>query len=299
MANQRVSLFLILVILGGVTSQGLAQSFVSSPFQNSILQEAFAASLSDGAIQPSINYPGTIGVYIIQFTTVTTGTIGKIVVVLPAGVVMTTHTYTDALGVGSGVTTVSGSGGATPTLTYTVNTPTSVPAGTRIGLFIHNMLNNPSQDRTTTISATTQTTLGATIDGPTNITFSLGTGATGVTGATGHTGATGNTGATGATGKTGHTGATGLTLTGSTGATGATGGGDTFIDLGVTATTTVTVNGAQGGDKAVCSIENGSDNGLFVESAKVTGTNQVTVIISSVVNHADATDSIVNCIVGP
>ncbi|MGI0027951.1 MAG: hypothetical protein ACREAD_08955, partial [Nitrosopumilaceae archaeon] len=46
-------------------------------FQNFALQQAFAAPLTSPAAQPSSNFPSRAANYVVQFTTATTGVVGK------------------------------------------------------------------------------------------------------------------------------------------------------------------------------------------------------------------------------
>ncbi|MGB6463677.1 MAG: hypothetical protein WBF38_05585 [Nitrosotalea sp.] len=132
-----------------------------------------AASLTVTGAQPSTGFAGTTANYVVQFTTATPGTIGKVVMVFPSGTVLPQGKVAIASGLGPGTSAVNGSGGTTPTLTYTVDSPASIPAGTRIGLLLQKFANAPTPG-STSLSVTTNDTSGIAIDGPTSITFGLG-----------------------------------------------------------------------------------------------------------------------------
>jgi hypothetical protein len=112
-----------------------------------------------GATAVTYNYP---------FTTATAGTIGKILFTVSAGTLAGTPTIVANYGVAAGSVARSGN-----IITYTVGTPVAVAAGIPILLEFGGNTNMATGSYTTAI--TTETSLAAVIDGPTNtpaVTFS-------------------------------------------------------------------------------------------------------------------------------
>jgi hypothetical protein len=131
---------------------------------------AEAAPLTNVNIVPSNNIVNTRTTYDIIFNTATTGTIKTIEMNFPSSFdVQFTFgpnpKLIDKIGIGSGSLS---NGGSSTKLVYTVNSPVSVSAGTRIRLEIGRIDN--SQLTTSNfhqVTITTKNTGGNTIDGPT------------------------------------------------------------------------------------------------------------------------------------
>ncbi|MGC1708266.1 MAG: hypothetical protein WA799_00480, partial [Nitrosotalea sp.] len=107
-----------------------------------------AAPLTVTGAQPSTGFAGATANYVVQFTTATTGTIGKVVMGFPSGTVLPQGKVAIASGLGPGTSAVNDSGDTAPTLTYTVDNPVSVQAGTRIGLLLQKFANSPTPGST-------------------------------------------------------------------------------------------------------------------------------------------------------
>ncbi|MGI0026559.1 MAG: hypothetical protein ACREAD_01785 [Nitrosopumilaceae archaeon] len=137
-----------------------------------------AASITVSAAQPSSNFPNRAANYVVGFTTVTTGVIGKIIMIFPAGTTFPSGQVAIIQGVGVGTSSVVGSGGATPTLTYTITNPVQINSGTKIGILLQKFKNGPASG---TVSIETQTSLGVNIDGPSTTLLGLGDNSLGTT----------------------------------------------------------------------------------------------------------------------
>ena len=134
---------------------------------------AEAAQLTNVNIVPSNNIVNTRTTYDIIFNTATTGTIKTIEMNFPSSFDVRftfgpNPKLIDKIGIGSGSLSNGGPSDSSTKLVYTVNSPVSVPAGTRIRLEIGRIDNS---ELTTSnfhqVTITTKNTGGNTIDGPT------------------------------------------------------------------------------------------------------------------------------------
>ena len=113
----------------------------------STLPSAYAAGVLSGiSVMPSDQTVKQASYFTVQFTTATTGIIHTIKVTYPTGFVMGGTKLIEVSGIGSGSLTVGGQ-----TLTYTVGTPVSVPAGTKIKLMFGNIINGATTSNTVAI----------------------------------------------------------------------------------------------------------------------------------------------------
>src|SRR3989441_3774457 len=113
----------------------------------STLPSAYAAGVLTGiSVMPSDQTVKQASYFTVQFTTATTGVIHTIKVTYPTGFVMGGTKLIEVSGIGSGSLTVGGQ-----TLTYTVGTPVSVPAGTKIKLMFGNIINGATTSNTVAI----------------------------------------------------------------------------------------------------------------------------------------------------
>ena len=126
---------------------------------------AYAASLT-GFASPSSTIANRGAQFAIQFTTATTGTISSIEFAFPAGTNFSVTDVFEVQNIGPGTLSSVGS-----TLIYTVNSPTSVPSGTEISLFLAKIRNSPTAGASN-VSITTKDGTNV-VDGPTPVSFSL------------------------------------------------------------------------------------------------------------------------------
>jgi len=118
------------------------------------------AALTSVIVEPTNNLFGLESHYVVVFTTATTGTIKTIAITFPAGFGVGTTKLIESSGIGAGTISIS-----TQTVTYTVNSPVSVPAGTKIMIILGKITNGLTV--TNTLSITTKDPSSVTIDGPT------------------------------------------------------------------------------------------------------------------------------------
>jgi hypothetical protein len=128
------------------------------------IKHVMAPALITPRSQPTSNIVNTKASYEILFTTATAGSIKTITVAFPTGFYVGAAILIERSGIGAGTLSASGT-----TLTYTVTTPVSIPAGIPIRLELAN-INHPSTPGTFLITITTKNSLGGTIDGPTSAT---------------------------------------------------------------------------------------------------------------------------------
>ena len=115
---------------------------------SSILPSAYAAGVLTGiSVMPSDQTVVQQSYYTVQFTTATTGIIHTIKVTYPAGFVMGGTKLIEVSGIGGGSLSISGQ-----TLTYTIASPVSVPAGKQIKLMFGNIKNGATTSNTVAIS---------------------------------------------------------------------------------------------------------------------------------------------------
>jgi hypothetical protein len=151
--NMFIPLSLALVILVVSTSPFSSFQFV---------KEARAAGLTNVSVIPASNIINERATYDISLKTATTGTIKTIEMTFPPSFDLTAATrYIERSGIGSGSLSSSGS-----TLTYTVSSPESVPAGTSIRLEIGGIV--AAAEGSFTVSIRTKTGSSGTLDGPTD-----------------------------------------------------------------------------------------------------------------------------------
>lgn len=127
---------------------------------------AYAASLTGVYSSPSSTIANRGSQFAIQFTTATTGTISSIELAFPEGTNFSVTDVFEVQNIGAGTLSSVGS-----TLIYTVSSPTSVPAGTEISLFLVKVRNSPTAG-STSLSITTKDGTDV-IDGPTPASFGL------------------------------------------------------------------------------------------------------------------------------
>ena len=146
----------------------------TSPITSSrqLIKLAEATSLTNVNIIPSNNIVNTRSTYDIWFTTATTATIKTIEMDFPSTFdVRFTFSPNPKLiersGIGSGSLSNGGPSDASSKLVYTVDSPVSVSAGTKIRFEI-GRIDNSQVANTFTVSFTTKNTGGNIIDGPTS-----------------------------------------------------------------------------------------------------------------------------------
>jgi len=140
----------VLIVLSMITSAGFID-----------VKHAVAAALLGVRSQPTSNIVTTKASYEILFTTATTGTIKTVTIEFPTGFDVGSVSLIERNGIGAGVLSASGT-----TLTYTVTSPVSIAAGIPIRFELSNII-HPGTPGAYSISITTKTSLGTTIDGPT------------------------------------------------------------------------------------------------------------------------------------
>jgi hypothetical protein len=102
------------------------------------------------------------GIYEITFITATSGAIKTIEMVFPAGTVIGPAGFIEKVGIGPGTFSKAGT-----TMTFNVQTPVNVPAGTFIRFELVNVKNPPTASSSLQVSITTKDNMGNIIDGPT------------------------------------------------------------------------------------------------------------------------------------
>lgn len=117
------------------------------------------AALTNVIVEPSNSLFFLESHYVIGFTTATTGTIKVITITFPAGFNIANAKLIEASGIGAGGISVAGQ-----TLTYTVNSAVSVPAGKSIMIMLGKIVN--SGVASNTVSITTKDATNFVIDGP-------------------------------------------------------------------------------------------------------------------------------------
>jgi len=138
----------VLLLVGAVVVAGT----INFAFAGPIIKD-------DSFVSPSQTISGKGGQYALLFTTVDTGIIASIDIDFPSGTLIGLFTrIADFNGIGEGTKSTSGT-----TLTYTVDTPVSVPGGTEIYLFIAK-IENTATTGATTVTVTTKLGNGNTID---------------------------------------------------------------------------------------------------------------------------------------
>ena len=147
----------------------IAFVFTTSPTSYfGVIKSATAAgTLTSVSFVPSSNLATMMSTYDISFRTGTTGTIKTIEIHFPDGRfdVASATRYLERSGIGSGSLSVTNNPATDSIITYTVNNPKSVPAGTFIRLEIPRIIANIAGSFQATI--TTKNTGGGIIDGPT------------------------------------------------------------------------------------------------------------------------------------
>lgn len=129
-------------------------------------QLAFAGTLTNVLDMPASNVVQETALHVNQFTTATTGTIKTINMVYPAGFVVSGVKLVEVTNIGAGTLSVSGQ-----TVTYTVTSAVSVGSGVVIKIKVANIVNATTLSNTITV--TTKTSGGSTIDTGTSAAFIL------------------------------------------------------------------------------------------------------------------------------
>jgi hypothetical protein len=147
----------------------IAFAFSTSPTSYfGVIKTATAAgTLTSVSFVPSSNLATMMSTYDISFRTGTTGTIQTIEILFPNGQfnVASATRYLETTGIGSGSISVTNNPASDSIITYTVNNPERIPAGTPIRLEIPRIIANVAGNFQATI--TTKNTHGGIIDGPT------------------------------------------------------------------------------------------------------------------------------------
>jgi hypothetical protein len=139
----------------------------TEPINAPTLASPAQAALTNVIAMPSNNAVSEKSWYLISFTTATTGTVKKIEVTFPSGFNVANAKLIEKTGIGGGTLSVSGQ-----TVTYTIGSAVSVPAGTKITLMISEVVNSGSVNNKVTV--TTRNASNVIIDGPTlSATFTL------------------------------------------------------------------------------------------------------------------------------
>ena len=108
----------------------------------------------------SMDIVGSTGIYEVTFITSTAGAIDKIEIAFPVDTNVGPSGVIEKVGIGTGTLIKTGS-----TLTYDVQNPVNIPAGTFIRLEITG-IRNPTISSSFTATITTMDSSGAVIDGP-------------------------------------------------------------------------------------------------------------------------------------
>ena len=149
----KISLSLALMVLVFTMTPG------SSLFN--ILKPVSAATLTGVSVSPASNVINERATYDIFLTTKTTGTIKIIQIDFPSSFNLASFRLIEKSGIGPGSLSFSGS-----TLKYTVNSATSVPAGTNIKLEVGRIIATEAGSQTVSIQTTSPQNV--VIDGPTS-----------------------------------------------------------------------------------------------------------------------------------
>ena len=162
--------YLSIALIGVLATSMLSVAFqLPQLVQETIgLQPAYGAgAMTNVFVMPSDNVFRSESYYVVAFTTATTGTLKTITMTFPSGFVLTNAKLIEVQNIGAGSIGISGQ-----TITYTVNSAVSVPAGTAIKIMIGKIVNAATTSNT--VAVTTKNATPATIDGPTNsATFTL------------------------------------------------------------------------------------------------------------------------------
>lgn len=139
-----------------------------------LIKPAEAARLTGVGVIPSNNIANTRTTYDIIFTTATTATIKTIEMSFPSDfdvrfIFGPNPRVIEKSGIGSG--SLSNPSDSDSKLVYTLSSPVSVSAGTKIRLEIGRIDNGMTSNVAATVSITTKNTGGNTIDGPTSSSF--------------------------------------------------------------------------------------------------------------------------------
>lgn len=126
----------------------------------SIPSASAAGTLTNVIVEPSNNLFSLESHYVVGFTAGTTGTIKTVNITFPAGFNIANANLILVSGIGAGGISVAGQ-----TVTYTINSAVSVPAGTSIMIDLGKIVSNAIASNT--LSITTKDTLNNIIDGPT------------------------------------------------------------------------------------------------------------------------------------
>jgi hypothetical protein len=147
----------------------IAFAFSTSPtsYFGVIKPAAAAGTLTSVSFVPSSNLATMMSTYDILFRTGTTGTIKTIEILFPDGQfdVASATRYLERSGIGSGSISLTNNPATDSVITYTVNNPERIPAGTYIRLEIPRIIANVAGNFQATII--TKRTDGSIIDGPT------------------------------------------------------------------------------------------------------------------------------------
>src|SRR6058998_2339827 len=140
--------FLSIAVIGVLATSLIAVAFqLPQQFQNTLFVEQVnvpfglpsaygAGALTNVFVMPSDNVFRSESYYVVAFTTATTGTIKTITMTFPSGFVLTNAKLIEVQNIGAGTIGIS-----SQTITYTVNSAVSVPAGTAIKIMIGKIVN--------------------------------------------------------------------------------------------------------------------------------------------------------------
>jgi hypothetical protein len=156
--NQKIGLGVIVMITLGITI-GTSATILSQQ------QQAQASTLSSESALASTDIVNSISTtYEILFTTTTTDTIAKVLVIFPSGFGLSNMKTLEVSGIGSlSSTSISGQ-----TVTFTLSSPVSISAGTKIRIEVGNIKNPINAAGNYQVSVTTKRSDDSTIDGPTS-----------------------------------------------------------------------------------------------------------------------------------
>src|SRR5437867_5665364 len=156
--------YLSITLIGILATSMLSVAFqLPQLVQDTIgLQPAYGAGiLTNAFVMPSDNMFKSESYYVVAFTTGTTGTIKTITMTFPSGFVLTNAKLIEVQNIGPGTISVAGQ-----TITYTVNSAVSVPAGAAIKIMMGTIVNGVAASNT--VQVTTKDVSMVVIDGPTN-----------------------------------------------------------------------------------------------------------------------------------
>ncbi|MPZ08121.1 MAG: hypothetical protein GEU26_17185 [Nitrososphaeraceae archaeon] len=112
--------------------------------------------------------------YDIMFRTSTSGVIKTVEMDFPPGTYVGAALLVEAIGIGPGKISHSGTTATGQTITYTVDNAVNIPAFTKIRIQLANINNPPEPSNSLTVSITTKNSAGNIIDGPTpTMTYSM------------------------------------------------------------------------------------------------------------------------------